>query len=148
MHRDAGKDKVKRKAKGGRGGDAGAAGAAQAPTSSSAASGLLDRRGVNRVGASSLLPLLLPERLTESAANQLTKSQRRHAKRAVDEAVRAINCSVEWTAAQGRCTAAMSPRFGEPRSSILRRSSAWRKRFSGGLRQFARPMTQRLFARC
>ena len=37
-----------------------------------------------------MLPLPLPERLTESAANQLTKIQRRHAKRAVDEAARAI----------------------------------------------------------
>ena len=49
---------------------------------------------------------------------------------------------------KARCTAAMSPRFGEPWSSILRHSRAWRKRFSGGLRQFARPTTHRLFARC
>ena len=35
-----------------------------------------------------------------------------------------------WTPAQGRCTAATSPWFGEPWCSILRRSSASRKQFS------------------
>ena len=40
--------------------------------------------------------------------------------------------SLMWTTAQGRCTAAMSSRFGELRSSTLRRSSARRKRFSDG----------------
>ena len=59
--------------------------------SSSAASEVLDRRGEHRAGPSSLLPPPLPARLTESAANQLTKSQRKHARRAVDEAVRAVN---------------------------------------------------------
>ena len=59
--------------------------------SSPAASGMLDRRGEYRAGASSLLPLPLPERLTESAAEQLSKKQRRRARRADDEAVLAIN---------------------------------------------------------
>ena len=38
-----------------------------------------------------MLPLPLPKRLTESAAEQLSKKQRRRARRAVDEAVLAIN---------------------------------------------------------
>ena len=58
--------------------------------SSPAASVMLDRRGEYRAGASSLLDLPLPKRLTESAAEQLSKKQRRRARRAVDEAVLAI----------------------------------------------------------
>ena len=57
---------------------------------SPAASEMLDRRGEYRAGASSLSPLPLPKRLTESAA-QLSKKQRRRARRAVDEAVLAVN---------------------------------------------------------
>ena len=38
--------------------------------------------------------------------------------------------SMVWTTAQGRCTAAMSPRFGELWCSNLRRSSASRKQLS------------------
>ena len=59
--------------------------------SSPAASGMLDRRDEYRAGASSLLPLPLPKRLTESVAEQLSKKQRRRARRAVDEAVLAIS---------------------------------------------------------
>ena len=59
--------------------------------SSPAGSGMLDRRGEYRAGASSLLPLPLPKRLIESAAEQLSKKQRRRAKRADDETVLAIS---------------------------------------------------------
>ena len=41
------------------------AGGRPGPIKTSAASGLLDRRGVNRAGASSLLSLPLPKRMTE-----------------------------------------------------------------------------------
>ena len=129
----AGKDKEKRKAK------AETRMEARVPLGPpSAASRLLDRRGVNRAGASSLLLLPLPERVDRVCGEPVDEESA-----AVDEAVRANN-----GLPQGLCTAAMSQRFGEPRSSILRRSSAWRKRFSDGLRQFARLTTQRLFARC
>ena len=87
----ADKDTRKRKAKGGtrrrRAGRRRCRWGRPGAVSSSAASGLLDRRGENRAGASSLLPLPLPKRLTESAANQLTKS----VPSAVAEAVQAIN---------------------------------------------------------
>ena len=59
--------------------------------SSLAPSEMLDRRGEYRAGASSLLRLPLPKRLTESAAVQLSKKQRRRVRRAVDEAVLAIS---------------------------------------------------------
>ena len=45
-----------------------------------------------------MLPLPLPKRLTESSAEQLSKKQRRRARRAVDEAVLAIN----WLHGVGR----------------------------------------------
>ena len=93
--------------------------------SSSAASGLLDRRGENRAGASSLLPLPLRERLTESAASQVTKSQRRHAERAVNEAVRAINWLLGWTTARGRRTAAMSSLHFEAQQRVEEAVLRW-----------------------